>query len=167
MTNNKKNENRNINTTNLLFIIGYIVVTVVVLFFTLWFCAKPFVISDYSEMKQLNYNNYLDAKQDEYYIIIYSDEYYASSLYEDIVVEYANYARTHSDAVKIYAYNYDTKGNDKIKSSLTSSTDSDVVRLIKVVTSSSSTSHELESKTGLKTWKDIHNTLNEAMNPTE
>ncbi len=165
MTNIKKNEKQPINTTNLLFTIGYAVITIVVVFFTLWFCAEPFVISNYEEMKQLNYDNYLEAKPDEYYIIIYSDEYHASSMYEDIIVEYANYARTHSDATPIYAYNYDTKGNNKIKSALTTSTDSDIIRLIKVVTSNGS--HSLESKTGLKTWKDIHNTLTAAMNPTE
>ncbi len=170
MANVKGKEKQTYNTTNIIFIVGYAVVTLVVLFFTLWFCAEPFIISDYEEMKQLDFDTYLEAKPEEYYIMIYSDEYHASSMYEDIIVEYANYARTHGDAIKIFAYNYDAKGNDKIKNALTTNSDnSDIVRLIKVVstTKDGKPVHELENKNGLKSWKDIHNTLTEAMNSNE
>lgn len=154
----KQHKNFNMNeTTNLIFKISYIVITIFVVGFVLFICTRPFQINSYDEMKQVSYEEYKTKKAEEYYVMIYADGFEKSAWYEDIASEYADYVRTHSGVMPIYGYDFHERGNSKILTDLNISNENQtkVIRLLKISKGSVSKSYT--------DWDDIHNELTSAM----
>lgn len=145
----KKNQ---IDTTKLIFLVGYAVVTLVALVFVVVLCVKPFKITSYEDLKQVEYKDYNTQKADEYYVFVYSEEAKTNEWYVDVVVQYANKARTLSNYLPIYGYDYDEAGNSKIQSAA----NLDGTPALLLIKSGS------VSKKYTK-WQDIRNTLTDAL----
>lgn len=96
------------NFSNIIFITALAVITIFLAVFMFIMIGKPFVVKEYSDIKQLTVENYktYDKKHTEYYVIVYNRNSEKDSEIKDIVIEYANYARTNSDALPIYAIDY-------------------------------------------------------------
>lgn len=164
--NTEQNKNLNYNKIiNIAFIALAVLLTVIALMFVWINIGQPFKIGSVNEMKDATYENYKTKKgiknednETIYYLYIYSTAYKQDDWYDDIVVEYANYARTHSTATPIYAYNYDIEGNEKILSDLGSSTKlgTDIPGLVLIKNGNISTKYF--------TWTKLSNELTSAMN---
>lgn len=157
MSKNQQKKSKEFN-INLVFKIAYAVVTVFVVGFVLFICTKPFQINTYEEMKQVSYSEYKDKKPETYYVMIYSENFEVSNWYEDIATEYADFVRTHSGMTPIYGYDYDAKGNGKIRNDLniTEENTKKVFQLLKIENGTVSEK--------FADWDDIHNELTDAMN---
>lgn len=96
------------NFSNIIFVTALAVITIFLAVFMFIMIGKPFVVKEYSDIKQLTVENYktYDKKHTEYYVIVYNRNSEKYSEIKDIVIEYANYARTNSDALPIYAIDY-------------------------------------------------------------
>lgn len=96
------------NFSNIIFVTALAVITIFLAVFMFIMIGKPFVVKEYSDLKQLTVENYktYDKKHTEYYVIVYNRNSEKDSEIKDIVIEYANYARTNSDALPIYAIDY-------------------------------------------------------------
>ena len=96
------------NFSNIIFITALAVITIFLAVFMFIMIGKPFVVKEYSDIKQLTVENYktYDKKHTEYYVIVYNRNSEKDSEIKDIIIEYANYARTNSDALPIYAIDY-------------------------------------------------------------
>ena len=96
------------NFSNIIFVIALAVITIFLAVFMFIMIGKPFVVKEYSDIKQLTVENYktYDKKHTEYYVIVYNRNSEKDNEIKDIVIEYANYARTNSDALPIYAIDY-------------------------------------------------------------
>ncbi|MDY4052891.1 MAG: hypothetical protein SOY80_06065 [Bacilli bacterium] len=96
------------NFSNIIFVTALAVITIFLAVFMFIMIGKPFVVKEYSDIKQLTVENYktYDKKHTEYYVIVYNRNSEKDSEIKDIVIEYANYARTNSDALPIYAIDY-------------------------------------------------------------
>ena len=93
------------NFSNIIFVTALAVITIFLAVFMFIMIGKPFVVKEYSDIKQLTVENYktYDKKHTEYYVIVYNRNSEKDNEIKDIVIEYANYARTNSDALPIYA----------------------------------------------------------------
>lgn len=100
--------NKKAKVSGIIFLGAIIAITLFLAIFTFVTIGKPFVISNFEDMKQVTVQNYKEQSEDDYYIIIYNEDSYKHELIEEAVIEYANYARTTSSAPKIYAMNYKT-----------------------------------------------------------
>ena len=96
------------NFSNIIFVIALAVITIFLAVFMFIMIGKPFVVKEYSDIKQLTVENYktYDKKHTEYYVIVYNRNSEKDNEIKDIVIEYANYARTNSDSLPIYAIDY-------------------------------------------------------------
>lgn len=151
-------------TVNIIFLAITCLITIGAIMFVWVNLGQPFKIGSLKEMKEVTYENYNSQKgikndKDEtvYYLYIYSENYNRNNWYENIVIEYANYARTHSSATPIYALNYDLEGNNKILSDLGSSTKlgTDIPGLVLIKNGGVSTK--------FFTWTKLNNELSTAM----
>lgn len=148
-----KNLNNKLDTTKLIFTISYIVVTLVALIFVFVLCAKPFKISEYDDLKQVEYKTYNTQEAEEYYVFIYDESRNGNDWYSDVVIQYANKARTLSNYAPIYGYDLEKAGLGRLESELSLK---GVPALLHIKSGS-------VSKTYTK-WSDIMNTLTDAMN---
>lgn len=149
----KKNIKKNqIDTTRLIFLVGYAVVTLVALVFVVVLCVKPFKMASYDDLKQVDYKDYTEQKAEEYYVFVYSDDSNSNDWYTDVVVQYANKARTLSNYLPIYGYDFDEAGNSKIQTAA-SLDGTPALLLIK-----SGSVNKKYTK-----WADIRNILTDAM----
>lgn len=115
-----------------LFLGAAAVITIIFLTLILVFaCGK---VKSVEKMKQINYSDLYTQKETEYYVYIYADDQERNDWYSPIVVEYANYVRTHSSKTKIYAYNFNASGNSKITNELSGTivVGTDIPGLIKI-----------------------------------
>ena len=105
-TNNKVNKVSNF--SGIIFLIALIAITLFLCVFVFISIGKPFVIKDVKKMQHVTVENYktYDKKHTEYYVIVYNRNSEKDNEIKDIVIEYANYARTNSDALPIYAIDY-------------------------------------------------------------
>ena len=122
-------QNNKLGLSMILFYVGLGLIVVAAIVFVWINIGEPFKISSLSEMKQTTYATYLDEKgykaednSNNYYIYIYSTKFKINDWYDDLVIEYANYARTHSDKYPIYGMNYDDAANKDILSVLGTAT---------------------------------------------
>lgn len=92
--------------SGIIFLVAIIAITLFLVIFTFINIGKPFVIKDFDDMKQATVSDYKELDESEYYIIIYDETSYKHELIEEVVIEYANYARTSENAIQIYAMNY-------------------------------------------------------------
>ena len=133
------------NFSNIIFVIALAVITIFLAVFMFIMIGKPFVVKEYSDIKQLTVENYktYDKKHTEYYVIVYNRNSEKDNEIKDIVIEYANYARTNSDALPIYAIDY-VKNNGIADSSnlniSSSNLDTKLPALIRIKNSSVSSS---------------------------
>lgn len=154
----KVKNKKNFNVTNFLIIMAGVVITIIVGVFVFIMCSPSFVISEYADLKQVEYGDYVTKEHESYYVFIYSDKFEKSSWCEEIVVEYAELARNKSHLMPIYGYNYDKKGNANILTDLSVSATSEenIVRLVYI--------KEGVVYESFYTWSDIHNELTLAKN---
>lgn len=94
---------------------------ITVLFATLILVFAIGKVRTVDKMKQINYSDLYTQKESTYYVYIYATDQARNDWYDDIVVEYANYSRTHSSATKIYAYDFNAQGNSRITNELSGS----------------------------------------------
>lgn len=99
------------------FVWMFAAVTVFILLFGILTAGSLFRPTSYEKLKQVDYSTY-KAKEGEYYVFIYNEESERNDWYENIVLEYAAYARAHGSARPIYGYNYTKSGNSNIASDL-------------------------------------------------
>ena len=64
------------NFSNIIFVIALAVITIFLAVFMFIMIGKPFVVKEYSDIKQLTVENYktYDKKHTEYYVIVYNDD---------------------------------------------------------------------------------------------
>lgn len=113
------------NVSGIIFLVGLITITLFIVIFTVITVGKPFVIDKVEDIKDVTVENYKTANktQKEYYVYVYNKASFKDEMLKDIILEYANYARTNSDALPIYVMNYQTNtsitnsGNLNISSS--------------------------------------------------
>ena len=150
----KKNIKKNqIDTTRLIFLVGYAVVTLVALVFVVVLCVKPFKMASYDDLKQVDYKDYTEQKAEEYYVFVYSDDSNSNDWYTDVVVQYANKARTLSNYAPIYGYDLEVSGQGRLEGELGLKS---VPALLHIKNGSVSKTYT--------NWADIRNTLSDAMN---
>ncbi|MBE6130656.1 MAG: hypothetical protein E7183_02950 [Erysipelotrichaceae bacterium] len=150
---NSKKLNIKMDTTKLIFTISYVVVTLVALIFVCVLCAKPFKIDSYDDLKQVDYKTYNTQDAEEYYVFIYGDSRKGNDWCKDVVIQYANKARTLSNYAPIYGYDLEKAGLGKLETELSLS---NVPALLHFKSGS-------VNKTYTK-WSDIMNTLSDIMN---
>lgn len=110
-----------------------------------------------SNIKQVDIDSYLEMKETEYYVFVYAMDAANMNLYTDIVIEYANYAKAHSSAKKIYALDYNTSKNQSISTTIDTSfkVDEDLPCLLLIKDGKVSSKY--------KTYSELDNTLTKAM----
>lgn len=96
------------NLSGIIFLVAILAITLFLVIFVFINVGKPFVVKDFSDMKQATVENYktIDKKHDEYYVLVYNFNSEKDAEIEEVVLAYANYARTTSEAKPIYAVNY-------------------------------------------------------------
>lgn len=116
-TNNKVNKVSNF--SGIIFLIALIAITLFLCIFIFISVGKPFVIKDVKKMQHVTVENYktYDKKHTEYYVYLYNTKSSKDAELKDVILEYANYARTNSDALPIYVMDYNDKQNEKITDS--------------------------------------------------
>lgn len=107
-----KNVKKGTNFTNIVFIFGICLITIMLAVFIFIKVGKPFVIKDYSDIQTVNVENYktYDKKHSEYYVLVYNHNDKDEEI-KNIVIQYANYARTNSDALPIYVLDFKTNNS--------------------------------------------------------
>lgn len=147
----KLNKNK-IDTNRVIFSTAYLVVTLIALIFIVVVCVKPFKISSYDDLKQVEYKTYKTQEADEYYVFIYADSRTGNDWYKDVVVQYANKARTLSNYLPIYGYDLEKTGSSRLESELGLK---NVPALLHIKSGAISKTYT--------NWADIRNTLADAM----
>lgn len=150
---NKKIVKKQIDTNKLIFTIAYAAVTIIALIFVLVLCVKPFKITSFDDLKQVEYKTYKTQEVDEYYVFIYDDSRTGNDWYTDIVIQYANKARTLSNYAPIYGYDLEVTGQGRLEGELSLKK---VPALLHIKNGSISKTYT--------NWADIRNTLSDAMN---
>lgn len=157
MTNTKKS-----NLSGIIFLVAIAVITVILVVFVFISVGKPFVIKEFSDIKEVTIDNYKTVKKDsEYYVLVYNNDENKDKLIEEVVMAYANYARTTSDAKQIYVLNYQTNKEITNSENLninSSSLDSKLPTLVLIKNGSVSSS---DTKNTIST---INQALTSAMN---
>ncbi len=149
----KKINNNQIDTNKLIFSIAYLAVTLIAIIFVVVLCVKPFKITSFDDLKQVEYKTYKTQEAEEYYVFIYDEERNGSDWYTDIVVQYANKARTLSNYAPIYGYDLEVSGQGRLEGELGLKS---VPALLHIKNGSVSKTYT--------NWADIRNTLSDAMN---
>lgn len=98
------------NLSGVIFLTTVLAITVFLIVFVFITVGKPFVIKEFDDIKQATVENYktIDKKHDEYFVLVYNNDETKDAEIEEIVLAYANYARTTSDAKPIYVIDYKT-----------------------------------------------------------
>lgn len=151
MANVKLNKNK-IDTNKLIFTVAYATVTLIALIFVVVLCVKPFKITSYDDLKQVDYKTYKTQEADEYYVFIYDESRAGNDWYTDVVVQYANKARTLSNYAPIYGYDLEVTGQARLESELGLK---GVPALLHIKSGAISKTYT--------NWADIRNTLVDAM----
>lgn len=102
--------------------VGALVVTLLLIGLLIYNVAKPFKYTKYEDLNPVVYEDYKTQDEEEYYVFVLDNGSKKAPWLENVVVEYANYARTHSNAKSIYLYDYRASGNSAIINDLNIST---------------------------------------------
>lgn len=148
----KKINKKQIDTNKLIFTIAYAAVTLIALIFVIVLCAKPFKITSYDDLKQVEYKTYKTQEAEEYYVFVYAESRNGNDWYNDVVVQYANKARTLSNFAPIYGYDLEETGQSRLEGELSLK---GVPALLHIKDGSVSKTYT--------NWADIRNTLADAM----
>ena len=116
-TNNKVNKVSNF--SGIIFLIALIAITLLLCVYVFIRICKTFVIKYVKKMHHVTVENYKTycKKHTEYYVYLYNTKSSKDAELKDVILEYANYARTNSDALPIYVMDYNDKQNEKITDS--------------------------------------------------
>ena len=107
-----KNKRRDRNfRLNLFYLISLGVITVGIIVFTILMITKPFDYKELSDLKAVDFENYLvqEPKKSDaeyYYVLVYNNNE-ETPLVEDVVLKYANYARKNKEAAFLYGFECD------------------------------------------------------------
>lgn len=149
------------NVSGIIFLCGLIAITLFLIIFIIITIGKPFVIKSYDNMKETNLQEYLHEgtnKHTEYFVFVYDENSVKDEYLKDLVIEYANAARTNGEYLPIFVMKYsDNKGivgKDHLNIS-SGSEDSNIPALILVKDKTLSSSY--------KTVSTISNALVDAM----
>ena len=144
--------NKKAKISGIIFLIAIIAITIFLVVFTFITVGKPFVIHDFEEMEQ--------ATVEDYKELVYNEDSYKHDLIKEVVIEYANYARTTESAIKIYAMNYqenlDICNSNHLN--ISSKIDTNITTLIKI------SNNSIVSADTKITVSTINETLVKAMN---
>ncbi len=96
------------NLTNIIFLVTILAITIFLVVFVFITIGKPFVIKDFDDIKTVSVDNYktCDKKHSEYYVLVYNFDENKDEQIKEIVLAYANFARTTADAKPIYILDY-------------------------------------------------------------
>lgn len=155
-----KQTEKKFNFITLLFWIAVGIISLLAVFFVLYNVSRPFKVTKIDNMKQTTYETFLNEKgftnSDKdvtYYVYITNNDQEKEGWYNELVIEYANYARTHSDSLPIYHMSYDARVLAKVG---TSTSKSDLPGLILIK------NKEVSQK--YLTYSKLSNELTKAMN---
>lgn len=113
MANNVKNINKEkISATNLIYLIGMIIITIIFLVIMFFIIVRPGVINDFNDLEHIRlseYNTLGSSEESEYLIFVYSSKknknypysVYRNDLVKETVISYANYVKENGGK-KIY-----------------------------------------------------------------
>lgn len=147
MAKQKKKINK-IDSTNLILYIAYGVVTLTAIVFIVLLTFAPFKVTSYDSLQQVEYKEYDNQKDEAYFVLIYDESRPNSNWNLEVVMQYANKARLHSEFLPIYGYDLQEKGNSKLESELGLK---GVPALLRIENGS--------VKNTYTNWADINNTL--------
>ena len=106
-------ENKKNTLVNRIFYLSFIVIFLIFVVVVLLSVFKPF---EYKKLEQLKYTTVEECleeninaagKQTKYYVLVYSNNDEENEQMLDAVLEYANFAKKHKDASKIFVIEYD------------------------------------------------------------
>lgn len=100
--------NKKAKVTSIIFIIYIILITILAIGFVFFMSCNVVAIDNFDEIKTVDINDYREQGSDEYYVLVYNNGTYKDELLEEIVVDYAEYARTSYSARAIYVLDYST-----------------------------------------------------------
>lgn len=134
------NEKYKLDPTNIVFLIGFALITVIFVVIMILIAARPGVIKNLDDVEQIRLSEYDTLGSDtnnEYLILVYSSKKnnnyklstYRNELIEDVVVRYANYVKE-NDGKKIYAIDMSKDLNKDAISKLNLSDEGDVPALL-------------------------------------
>lgn len=159
MNNKLRNNNikNSMNLSNLIYLIGMGVITLIFLVIIFLIVVKPGTVKDFDDMKSIRLSEYdtLGTSSDEEYLIFvysskrnsnYDADIYRNDLVHDVVVSYANYVKENGGK-KIYALDISKDVNSEAVSTLKLSDNGDVPAILVMKCSSSSTTISSTKKT--------------------
>lgn len=151
------NEKYKLDATNIVFLIGFIAITIIFAVIMILVIARPGVIKNIDDVEQIRLSEYDTLGSDkntEYLILVYSSKKnnnyklstYRNELIEDVVVRYANYVKENGGK-KIYAIDISKDLNKDAISKLELNVDWDVPALLVMKYSNGSSSSNSTKKT--------------------
>lgn len=151
------NEKYKLDATNIVFLIGFVAITIIFAVIMILVIARPGVIKNIDDVEQIRLSEYDTLGSDkntEYLILVYSSKKnnnyklstYRNELIEDVVVRYANYVKENGGK-KIYAIDISKDLNKDAISKLELKVDWDVPALLVMKYSNGSSSSNSTKKT--------------------
>lgn len=164
------NKRKKTDSTNLLLLLGMLIVTIFFVAIIAISLIKPSSIKNINRIEEIKISEYDklgSEEQSEYLIFVYSSEtndYYPYSTYRNELVfskilEYASYVNQHEDAVKIYRLDVSLRANKDAIEKLKLTEESYVPAVIKMKYSNDTTT----INTTKKSVEDIHNYIDSLM----
>lgn len=151
------NEKYKLDPTNIVFLIGFVAITIIFAVIMILVIARPGVIKNIDDVEQIRLSEYDTLGSDkntEYLILVYSSKKnnnyklstYRNELIEDVVVRYANYVKENGGK-KIYAIDMSKDLNKDAISKLNLTDEGDVPALLVMKYSNGSSSINSTKKT--------------------
>lgn len=151
------NETYKLDATNIVFLIGFVAITIIFAVIMILVIARPGVIKNIDDVEQIRLSEYDTLGSDkntEYLILVYSSKKnnnyklstYRNELIEDVVVRYANYVKENGGK-KIYAIDMSKDLNKDAISKLNLTDEGDVPALLVMKYSNGSSSINSTKKT--------------------
>ena len=156
-------ENKKNTLVNRIFYLSFIVIFLIFVVVVLLSVFKPFEYKKLEQLKHTTVEECLEeninaaGKQTKYYVLVYSNNDEENEQMLDAVLEYANFARKHKDASKIFVIEYDADILEALTGKVSSiKAEDDLPYMFIVNEKSVSTKYNTASK--------IANALEEAIN---
>lgn len=151
------NEKYKLDATNIVFLIGFVAITIIFAVIMILVIARPGVIKNIDDVEQIRLSEYDTLGSDkntEYLILVYSSKKnnnyklstYRNELIEDVVVRYANYVKENGGK-KIYAIDMSKDLNKDAISKLNLTDEGDIPALLVMKYSNGSSSINSTKKT--------------------
>jgi hypothetical protein len=124
---NKKTK-RNLDINKIIFIAAMAILTLIFVIMLLKITTQLFNVRSVEKMDQVTAQDYKSkgtTKVTSYYVFFYNTASDKQEMMDSVLLEYANYAKTHSDARPIYVMDYTSKTNSSVLTDLGYSTTAD------------------------------------------